>query len=184
MLDVSALGVNFGPVTALKDIDLRVLPGEIVAVSGEPGAGKTALVRCVAGDLTPSSGSVTFDGVPVSSGLRTVEHRGIGVVWQDIALCETLDVAGNLLLGRETRRQMLSDKRFHARAAAILADFDVPIHDTTQIVATLPSAQRGLLAVVMAMISEPRLLVLDEPASVLGLAETATLERLLERCRA
>ncbi len=177
------MSVNFGPLAALKDIDLRVSPGEIVAVSGEPGAGKTALVRCVVGDLTPSTGTVTFDGAPVTSRLRTAERDGIAVVWQDIALCETLDVAGNLLLGRETRLQMFSDKRLHARAAAILKQLDVPIPDTTQLVATLSSAQRGLLALVLALTREPRLLVLDEPASALGLAETATLERLLERSR-
>ncbi len=124
-----------------------------------------------------------MDGVPITGRLRSAERGGVAVVWQDIALCETLDVAGNLLLGRETRLQMLSDKRFHARAAAILEQLDVPIPDTTQIVATLSSAQRGLLALALALIREPRLLVLDEPAATLGLAETATLERLLERSR-
>jgi signal transduction histidine kinase len=183
VLEVSGVGVNFGSVSALEDIDLRVQPGEIVALSGEPGAGKTALVRCVAGDLAPNVGTITFAGSPLTGGLRAAERRGIAVVWQELALCETIDVAGNLLLGRETPAQMLSDKRFHARAAEILEEMDVPIRDTTQIVATLSRGQRGLLALVLALIREPRLLVLDEPTAALGLAETATLERLLERSR-
>jgi signal transduction histidine kinase len=183
VLEASGLGVSFGSVTALEDIDLHVEAGEIVALSGEPGAGKTAFVRCVAGDLVPSAGTITLGGVPLAGGLRTAERQGVAVVWQEIALCETLDVAGNLLLGRETHAQMLSSIRFHRRAAEILDDLGIPIADTTQLVGTLSSGQRGLLALAMALIREPRLLVLDEPTAALGVAETAEVERLLERVR-
>ena len=183
MLEVSGVSVNFGSVAALEGIDLRVDPGEIVALSGEPGAGKTVLVRCVAGDLTPSSGEIRIDGSPLATSLRGVERQGVAVVWQDVALCETLDIAGNLLLGRETRGQLLWNNRFHARATEFLAELRIPITDTTRTAGSLPSGQLGLLALAKALLREPRLLVLDEPTASLGVAETADLERLVERAR-
>jgi signal transduction histidine kinase/ABC-type branched-subunit amino acid transport system ATPase component len=183
VLEASGLGVSFGSVTALEDIDMHVDAGEIVALSGEPGAGKTAFVRCVAGDLAPSAGTITLGGVPLAGGLRAAERLGVAVVWQEIALCETLDVAGNLLLGRETRAQVLSSTRFHRRAAEILDELGIPLADTTQLVGTLSSGQRGLLALAMALVREPRLLVLDEPTWALGVAETIEVESLLERVR-
>jgi signal transduction histidine kinase/ABC-type multidrug transport system ATPase subunit len=181
VLELSGIGVSFGSVSALEDIDLRVQAGEIVALSGEPGAGKTALVRCVGGDLAPSDGTITLDGMPLGSGLRAAERQGISVVWQEIALCETLDVAGNLLLGRETPAQVLSSKRFYARAGEILEDLGIEIHDCTRLVSTLSGGERSLLALAMALVARPRLLVLDEPTASLGVAETTQVERLLER---
>ena len=183
MLEVSGVSVTFGSVAALEGIDLRVGAGEIVAISGEPGAGKTALIRCIGGDLAPTRGTIQIAGSPVGGGLRAAERQGVAVVWQDVALCETLDVAGNLLLGRETRSQAMSSARFHAHAAEILAEFGIPLHDTTQLVGSLTSGQRGLLALAMALSREPRLLLLDEPTASLGAAETADVERLLERVR-
>jgi signal transduction histidine kinase len=183
VLDVSGVSVSFGSVTALEDIDLRVNAGEIVALSGEPGAGKSALIRCVGGDLPPSKGTIRIDGAPLGSDLRAAERQGVGVVWQDVELCENIDVAGNLLLGRETRAQAMASGRFHARAAEILAEFGIPLHDTTQLAGRLASGQRGLLALAMALVRRPRLLLLDEPTAALGAAETADVERLLERVR-
>jgi signal transduction histidine kinase len=183
VLEASGLGVGFGSVAALEDIDMHVDAGEIVALSGEPGAGKTAFVRCVAGDLAPSAGTITLGGVPLAGGLRAAERLGVAVVWQEIALCETLDVAGNLLLGHETHAQVLSSTRFHGRAAEILDDLGIPIADTTRLVGTLSSGQRGLLALAMALVRKPRLLVLDEPTAAIGVAETAAVERMLERVR-
>jgi signal transduction histidine kinase/ABC-type branched-subunit amino acid transport system ATPase component len=183
VLDVSSVSVSFGSVTALEDIDLRVNPGEIVALSGEPGAGKTALIRCIGGDIPPTRGVIQIAGAPLGGDLRTVERQGVAVVWQDVALCENIDVAGNLLLGRETRAQAMSSGRFHARAAEILHEFGIPLHDTTQIAGSLASGQRGLLALAMALVRQPRLLLLDEPTAALGAAETADVERLLERVR-
>lgn len=177
------MGVGFGPVTALEGIDLSVSSGEIVAVSGEPGAGKTALVRCIGGDLQPTSGTIRVGGSLLSGSLRAAERHGVAVVWQEISLCETLDVAGNLLLGQETRGQVLSTKRFYERAAQMLAEFEIPIEDITQRAGTLSGGQRGLLALAMALLRNPRVLVLDEPTAAMGGSEAAQLERLLERIR-
>jgi signal transduction histidine kinase len=175
--------VSFGSVMALEGIDMRVMPGEIVAVSGEPGAGKTALVRCIGGDLPPSEGTIKIDGQHPGGTLRAAERQGIAVVWQEISLCETLDVAGNLLLGQETRGQMFSSKRFYDQARALLNELEIPIGNVMQRADTLSGGQRGLLALAMALIRQPRLLVLDEPTAAMGVSETAEFERQLERIR-
>jgi signal transduction histidine kinase/ABC-type branched-subunit amino acid transport system ATPase component len=183
MLEVSGVGVSFGSTTALEGVDLTVGAGEIVAVCGEPGAGKSALVRCIGGDLPPTTGTIRVDGVPVGGTLRAAERQGIAVVWQEITLCETLDVAGNLLLGQETRGQMFSTKRLYEQAREILDELEVPIENVMQRADTLSGGQRGLLALAMALVRQPRVLVLDEPTAAMGVFETTQLERLLERIR-
>jgi signal transduction histidine kinase len=181
MLELSGVTVNFGSVSALEQIDLRVRAGELVALTGEPGSGKTALVRAVGGDIALATGQIRLDGAAIGGTLRQAERQGVAVVWQDLALCENLDVAGNLLLGRETVAQLLSTSRFHARASEFLGRLQIPIPNTTTLAGHLTGGQRRLLALAMALIREPRLLVLDEPTLALGLAETAEVERLLER---
>src|SRR5579859_6578425 len=165
MLEVSGLGVSFGSVTALEEVDLSIASGEIVAVCGEPGAGKTALVRCIAGDLPPTTGTIRVGGQHLGGTLRAAERQGIAVVWQEITLCETLDVAGNLLLGQETRAQMFSSKRFYEQARVLLDELEIPIENVMQRADTLSGGQRGLLALAMALIRRPRVLLLDEPTA-------------------
>lgn len=184
MLELSGVTVSFGERTALAEVGLRVEAGELVVLSGEPGAGKTALVRCVGGDLTPDSGEIRMDGRVVGSGLRAAGRCGIAVVWQDLALCDDLDVAHNLLLGRETRTQLLSGASFYAAAAQQLADLGIGvIKDTEQVAGRLPAGQQRLLALAMALARKPRLLVLDEPTLTLGSAETRAVERLLVQAK-
>ncbi len=183
MLEVSRLGVGFGEEHALDRVDLRVGAGEIVALAGEPGAGKTALVRCLGGDLQPSTGTIRVDGKLLSTGLRAAERHGIAVVWQDLALCETLDVAGNLLLGHESSAQALSTNRFYARAAGILDELELTSLELAQPARALTGSQRGLLALAMALARRPKVLALDEPTAAMGASETAQLEHLLARVR-
>lgn len=147
-------------------MDLEVSPGELLALAGENGAGKSTLVRCIAGELVPDAGTVEVPG-------------GVAVVWQDLALCDNLDVASNLLLGRETRRLMLSPSRLHAAARRLLEELGIPLPDTAQDVRSLSGGQRQLLAVARALRDRPRLLVLDEPTAALGVAETRQVEELL-----
>ena len=179
LLSVSGLAVRFGALQALAGVDLTVQPGELVALAGENGAGKTTLVRCIAGDIAPTSGRILLSGKPVLAEPLWVARQGVAVVWQDLALCDNLDVASNLLLGRERRRQLLSDTRFHAAAAALLDELSIPLDDTTRGARTLSGGQRQLLAVARAMARKPSLLLLDEPSASLGVQAATQVEELI-----
>jgi signal transduction histidine kinase/ABC-type multidrug transport system ATPase subunit len=180
---VSGLTVRLGPVRGLTDVGLTVRPGELVAVAGEPGAGKTALIRCIAGDIAPAEGEILLDGRPVPADPGAAGRRGISVVWQDLALCDNLDVAGNVLLGQETSRLMFSPHRLQAAAASLLERLQIPIPDTTRLVGSLPGGQRRVVAVAKALSRDPRLLVLDEPTASLGVVEAGELEELITSLR-
>ena len=172
------LSVRLGGVPVLEQIDLDVAPGELLVVTGEPGSGKTTLLRCVAGDLGATGGSVWVYGATPGDGRP---EDAVAMVWQDLAVCENLDVAAHLMLGRETRRLIASPSRLHAVAREILEELDIPIRDTTQLVRSLTGAQRQLLAIATAMGRRPRLLLLDEPTASLGLVESAQVEALITR---
>jgi ABC-type multidrug transport system ATPase subunit/signal transduction histidine kinase len=180
LLTIRGLTVRFGPVRALEDVDLSVRPGELVALAGENGAGKTTLVRCVAGDVSPASGEITFAGRRVRPDPVAAAKQPIAVVWQDLALCDNLDVAGNIMLGRESPRLLLSDTKFHAVASDLLKELKIPITDTTRNVRTLSGGQRQLVAVARAMGRKPRLLALDEPTANLGVKESKQVEELIQ----
>ena len=182
-LTVSGLGARFGPLTALHGVDLTVRPGELVALAGENGAGKSTLVRCIAGDIAPTSGVVALDGRPVPPDPISAKRRGIEVVWQDLALCDNLDVASNVLLGREQRRQVFSEVRMRKDAARLFSRLGVPLRDPGRSVRSLSGGQRQLVAVARAMAQQPRLLLLDEPTAALGVQESALVEDLIARVR-
>jgi signal transduction histidine kinase/ABC-type multidrug transport system ATPase subunit len=179
LLSVSGLSVSYGRVRALTDINLDVRSGELVALAGENGAGKTSLVRCIAGDVVPTTGDIFLAGKRVPSDPAGAAKLGVAVVWQDLALCDNLDVAANILLGQESRRLMRSDTRFHAAAASLLSSLRIPLKDTTLPVRSLSGGQRQLVAVARAMGRRPRLLALDEPTAALGVQESAQVEELI-----
>ena len=183
LLRVSGLRVSFGQVRALDGVDLSVRTGELVALAGENGAGKTTLVRCIAGDIVPAAGEVFLAGRRVPADPGGAAKHGIAVVWQDLALCDNLDIAANIMLGRESARLMLSETRFHRSAAALLASLQIPLTDTTRIVKSLSGAQRQLVAVARAMSRQPLLLALDEPTASLGVKEAAQVEELILNLR-
>jgi len=183
LLRVSGLSVSFGRLPVLSDVDLTVAAGELVALTGEPGAGKTTVVRCLAGDTDPLDGQITIDGQPIQQPAGAADRQGIAVVWQDLELCDNLDVAGNLLLGQERRRLMFSPSRLHSAAASLLERLEIPPIDTTRLVGSLPAGQRQMLAVAKALSRDPRLLVLDEPTASLGVTEAAHVEKLIMRLR-
>ena len=184
LLSVTGVSARFGTVRALEDVNLSVRAGELVALAGENGAGKTTLVRCIAGDIPAATGEIYLAGRHVPADPIAAARQGIAVVWQDLALCGNLDVAGNVLLGRETRRLMLSESRFHAKAAELLRGLRIPIDDTTRSVSSLSGGQRQLVAVARAMGRRPRLLALDEPTAALGVKESAQVEELIMGLRA
>ena len=183
LLSISGLSVRYGAVQALDGVNLTVRPGELVALAGENGAGKTTLVRCIAGDIMPTQGEVYVSGHRITPDPAAAARQGVAVVWQDLALCENLDIAANVLLGRESHRMMFSDSRFHRTAASQLDSLGIPLRDTTRRVSTLSGGQRQLVAVARAMARKPRLLALDEPTAALGVMESAQVEQLIAGLR-
>ncbi len=184
LLDIRDLAVNFGPVQALAGVSLSVGRGEIVALAGENGAGKTTMVRCIGGDIAPATGEIRLSGVPLPAepGART--RLGISVLWQDLALCDNLDIASNLMLGRERRLHLMSDVRLHTEAAQALSGLGfVDLPATTRAVSTLSGGQRQLVAVAKAIVHKPRLLLLDEPTAALGAAVSRQVEQLIMAVR-
>jgi signal transduction histidine kinase/ABC-type multidrug transport system ATPase subunit len=170
--------VQYGALRALDHVDLDIQPGQLVALAGENGAGKSTLVRCIAGDITPNGGQVLIKGQRLSFDPRAASRLGIAVVWQNLALCDNLDIAANLLLGSETRRLMLSETRLYARASSLLDELGIPLPDPSTKVGYLSGGQRQLVAVARAMRNRPQLLILDEPTASLGVFETAQVEEL------
>jgi signal transduction histidine kinase/ABC-type multidrug transport system ATPase subunit len=183
LLRVSGLSLDYGRLRALEDISLSVRSGELVALAGENGAGKTTLVRCIAGDVVPAVGEIYLGGRRVPADPAAAARLGVAVVWQDLALCDNLDIAANIMLGREPKRLMLSDTRFHSTAAELLSELGIPLKDTTRSVRWLSGGQRQLVAVARAMGRRPRLLALDEPTSALGVKEAAQVEDLIMSLR-
>jgi signal transduction histidine kinase/ABC-type multidrug transport system ATPase subunit len=179
ILRAERLAVRFGPVRAVDGVDLEIRPGELVALAGENGAGKTTLVRCIAGDIAQDEGEIYFAGRRARPGSADTARRGLAVVWQDLALCDNLDVAANLFLGQERSRIFLSEARAHRDAAALLRRFGITVGDTACPVRYLSGGQRQLLAVARAMRDQPRLLILDEPTAALGVTESARVEELI-----
>ena len=182
-LTVSALTVRFGALTALDEVDLAVQAGELVALAGENGAGKTTLIRAIAGDVTPVSGTIRLGGRPVTANLAAAARLGVRIVWQDVPLNDNLDVASNVMLGNERLRHVFSDVSLHRDAAKLFNRLGIPMRDTARPVTSLSGGQRQMVAVARAMAHNPRVLLLDEPTTSLGVQESALVERLISRLR-
>jgi signal transduction histidine kinase/ABC-type multidrug transport system ATPase subunit len=182
-LSVSRLVARFGSLTALDGVDLDVRAGEVQALAGENGAGKTTLIRCIAGDIAPASGTIRLDGQPMPPDPIAAKRRGVRVVWQDLALCDNLDIASNVLLGREHRRQLLSRTRMHRDAAELFEALGISMPDTTRSIGSLSGGQRQLVAVARAVAGSPQLLLLDEPTASLGVHVSSQVEQLIMRLR-
>ena len=180
VLALRGVSKRFGAVQALTDVDLEVHAGEVLALVGDNGAGKSTLVKTIAGVHPIDEGSIEFDGRPVHINRpQDATHLGIATVYQDLALCDNLDVVGNLYLGRELRRWgTLDEVTMEKRTLELLSTLSIRIP-----IAGLSGGQRQVVAIARAMIGEPKLVILDEPTAALGVEQTAQVLDLVERLR-
>ncbi len=184
MLEVRNVSKRFGSIHALSDVSLSITRGEIVAVVGENGAGKSTLVQCIARSITPDQGNVEVNGVLLGRSPRDALANGVSVVWQDLALCENLDVTSNLFLGREVERSgVLKTATMHSVAASVFRDLRVEVPELDRPIQRLSGGQRQLVAIARATLDQPKLLILDEPTAALGVAESATVLGVVETLR-
>jgi D-xylose transport system ATP-binding protein len=185
LLELRSITKTFGSVEALSDVDLEVRRGEVMALVGDNGAGKSTLIKCVAGAHTPDSGEILFDGKEVSiHGPKDAAKLGIEVVYQDLALCDNLDVVQNMYLGREARNwfQQLNEPMMESKTAETLKTLAVTtIRSIRQPVATLSGGQRQSVAVARAVMWNSTLVILDEPTAALGVSQTEQVLALVRR---
>jgi D-xylose transport system ATP-binding protein len=184
-LELRGVFKHFGSVRALQGVDFEVRDGEVMALVGDNGAGKSTLIKCVAGIYSIDDGQVFFDGRPVTiHGPKDAARLGIEVVYQDLALCDNLDVAQNMYLGRELRDPLfrLREAAMEQRTAETLASLSVTtIRSVRQPVATLSGGQRQSVAVARAVMWNNRVVFLDEPTAALGVAQTRQVLALVKR---
>ena len=184
LLELRNISKYFGSVQALTDVDFEVRAGEVMALVGDNGAGKSTLVKCVAGTHAADSGEIFFEGEEVHiHGPKDAARLGIEVVYQDLALCDNLDVVQNMYLGREANRfQILDESTMAERTAATLQSLAVTtIKSIKQPVATLSGGQRQSIAVAKAVQWNSKLVILDEPTAALGVAQTEQVLELVRR---
>jgi D-xylose transport system ATP-binding protein len=185
LLELRGVSKSFGSVQALTDVDIEVRHGEVMALVGDNGAGKSTLIKCVAGIHPMDEGEIIFDSEPVSiHGPKDAAKLGIEVVYQDLALCDNLDVVQNMYLGREAhdRFQILKEPPMEAKTRETLKSLRVTtISSIRQAVATLSGGQRQSVAVARAVMWNSRLVILDEPTAALGVAQTEQVLALVNR---
>jgi D-xylose transport system ATP-binding protein len=184
-LELRGVSKAFGAVQALEDVDFEVRSGEVMALVGDNGAGKSTLIKSVAGIHPFDGGEVLFDGKPVTiHGPKDAVRLGIEIVYQDLALCDNLDVVQNMFLGRESHDvvRRLKETEMEQRASATLKTLSVTtIRSTRQTVATLSGGQRQSVAVARAVMWNSRVVILDEPTAALGVAQTRQVLELVKR---
>ncbi len=184
VLSLSGISKHFGAVSALTDIDLEVRAGEVVALVGDNGAGKSTLVKVLAGVHQPSAGTMMFAGKPVTAADPSASLAlGIATVFQDLALCENLDVVANIFLGQEISPMRMDEVAMENRAWTLLRELSARIPSVRIPVASLSGGQRQTVAIARSLLLDPKIIILDEPTAALGVAQTAEVLNLIERVR-
>jgi len=186
LLELRGISKRFGAVQVLHGVDFEVYPGEVVALVGDNGAGKSTLIKIVSGIFRPDGGQFVFDGAErhVTSPSDATD-LGIATVYQDLALCDNLDVVGNLYLGREERggTRLIDETTMERDATVLLRRLAVSIPSVRTAVASLSGGQRQSVAVARATMGNPRLVILDEPTAALGVPQTRQVLALIKRLR-
>ena len=182
---LSLTGVNkrFGAVQALTDVHLDVKAGEVVALVGDNGAGKSTLVKVISGVYQPDSGDINFAGRKVTvGGPAQAQALGIATVFQDLALCDNLDVVANLFLGQEKARgAVLDEVDMEKEAWRLLRTLSAKIPSVRIPIASLSGGQRQTVAIARSLVGDPKVVMLDEPTAALGVAQTEQVLRLVRR---
>jgi ABC-type sugar transport system ATPase subunit len=184
LLTLRGLSKSFGPVRALTQVDMDTPPGKVTALVGDNGAGKSVTIKTISGLWQPDRGDILWEGKPVHlHGPRDAEALGITTIYQDLALCDNLDIVQNMFLGHELlRRLVLDEGTMEKRARETLKELSVTtIRSIRQTVASLSGGQRQSVAVAKALLSDPKLVIMDEPTAALGVAQTRQVLDLIKR---
>jgi ABC-type sugar transport system ATPase subunit len=187
LLRLQEISKNFGPVQALADVTLDVPAGQVTALAGDNGAGKSVLIKCIAGIHAPDGGQLFWEGRPVHlHGPRGAAELGIETVYQDLALCDNLDIVQNMFLGRERLRRMLLDEEsMEISARETLRSLAVTtVRSIRQPVASLSGGQRQSVANAKSVLWNSKLVIMDEPTAALGVAQTEVVLDLVRRLAA
>src|SRR6187551_3350686 len=185
LLRLKGVSKNFGPVQALQDVDLEIQAGEVTALIGDNGAGKSVTIKCIAGIHPPDRGQILWQGKPVR--IRTPrEAAGLGIetVYQDLALCNNLDIVQNMFLGRERVNGgvFMNEEAMEKAAGETLSSLSVTtVRSIRQPVASLSGGQRQSVAIAKAVLWEAKLVIMDEPTAALGVAQTRMVLDLTRR---
>ena len=183
LLELRKVSKTFGPVRALTGVDLSIPPGRVTALIGDNGAGKSSLIKTVSGLWAPDGGEILWDGKPVHlHGPRDAEALGITTIYQDLALCDNLDIVQNMFLGHEpVRHDLLDEATMEIAARATLKELSVTtVRSIRQPVASLSGGQRQSVAVAKAVMSQAKLVIMDEPTAALGVAQTTMVLSLIK----
>src|SRR5919107_1002297 len=184
ILELRKTNKSFGVVHVLHDVDFTVHPGQVTALVGDNGAGKSTLVKVIAGIYGRDSGEYLFEGQPVHvHGPRDVAALGIEVVYQDLALCDNLDIVQNMFLGREEMKNgALDEVTMESRARETLSSLSVrTVKSVRQSVSSLSGGQRQTVAIAKAVLWNSKVVLLDEPTAALGVAQTRQVLDLVRR---
>jgi D-xylose transport system ATP-binding protein len=191
LLQVKALTKSFGAVQVLRGVSFEAAAGEVTALLGDNGAGKSTLIKCIAGTYVPDGGQILLNGQPQHFRVPSeATHAGIETVYQDLALCDNLDVVANLFLGREFTHTLIpglvepiSEEEMEKRAREALSVLRINIPSVRNLVAQLSGGQRQSIAVAKAVLWSPKVVILDEPTAALGVAQTRQVLDLVIRLR-
>ncbi|HUA05047.1 MAG TPA: ATP-binding cassette domain-containing protein [Solirubrobacteraceae bacterium] len=184
LLELRGVTKRFGPVQALTRISFEVPPGQVTALAGDNGAGKSVTIKTISGLWPPDEGEIVWEGNPVQfHGPRDAEAAGITTIYQDLALADNLDIVQNMFLGHEPlERGLLDEAKMELTAKATLEELSVKtIRSIRQPVASLSGGQRQSVAVAKAVQAKAKLVIMDEPTAALGVSQTRTVLSLIKR---
>ena len=184
ILSLRQVNKSFGPVHALKNVDFDAHAGKVTALVGDNGAGKSTLIKCIAGIYTPETGEFIFEGNKVTiAGPRDATALGIEIVYQDLALCDNLDIVHNMFLGREEKSGVtLNESHMESLAKKTLDGLSVrTVKSIRQKVASLSGGQRQTVAIARAVLWNSKVVILDEPTAALGVAQTEQVLKLVRQ---